>query len=224
MESDKIHPRVGAQQHAYPDYTTTPHNDASSNHHEANSIASSEPEFAPIRPAPADKTASGDDAATSDQTSTSRNGLKTPIPSKDLTASRTLSRDASSNADELASIRKVMTQMFGRERRAASEEEKTRHVGVVWKHLTVRGVGLGATLQETNADIFLKLPRFLWSLVTGKRKKKPVKTILDDFTVCLIVFINVWKNCALSPVLRDAFGPGKCLLCSDGQARVAQPF
>lgn len=208
MESDKAHLR--AQQHAYPDYTTTSHDDASSNHYETNSNAPSEPEFAPIRPAPADKTASSDNAASSDQTSTSRNGLDTSIPSNSLMASRTLSRDASSNADELASIRKVMTQMFGRERRAASEEEKTRHVGVVWKHLTVKGVGLGATLQQTNADVFLKLPRFLWGLVTGKRKRKPVKTILDDFSVCLILeFIKVWKNGALILVLRDAFGQGK---------------
>ena len=86
-------------------------------------------------------------------------------------------------------IEKLISRMFGQERRATSEEERTRHVGVVWKNLTVRGMGLGAAIQPTNGDVFLGLPRLVKGLLTRGRKgagaKPPVRTILDDFTVCL---------------------------------------
>jgi len=80
--------------------------------------------------------------------------------------------------------------MFGQERKANSEEEKTRHVGVVWRHLTVKGVGLGAALQPTNGDIFLGLPRLIKRLLTRGRNgtgsgKPSIRTILDDFTGCV---------------------------------------
>lgn len=78
--------------------------------------------------------------------------------------------------------------MFGEERKSNSEDEKTRHSGVVWKGLTVKGVGLGAALQPTNGDIFLGLPRLIKRLLTQGRKgtsagKPSVRTILDDFNV-----------------------------------------
>lgn len=84
-------------------------------------------------------------------------------------------------------MRQVMSNMFGQSRQAASEEEKTRHVGVVWKNLTVRGVGLGATIQATISDIFLAVPRGLWGLLRHgpKRKKQALRTIIDDFTGCV---------------------------------------
>ncbi|KAK2759372.1 hypothetical protein FQN54_002850 [Arachnomyces sp. PD_36] len=188
MESDKMNPQ---HRQAYPNDTTSSspisesrligdhtgdnnvsHNGISSSSNETNSSSPSGPELASLRPAPSSKQAR-------------RDGRGSSLSGEGPISPSSLSRDSSRDAGELASIRRVMTQMFGHERRAASEEEQTRHVGVVWKHLTVKGVGLGATLQKTNADIFLNLPRFLWGLVTGKKKRKPVKTILDDFSGCV---------------------------------------
>jgi hypothetical protein len=85
--------------------------------------------------------------------------------------------------------------MFGPDRKANSEEEETRHVGVVWKNLTVKGVGLGAALQPTNGDILFGLPRLIKQLFTRGRKgagvgKTPIRTILDDFTVSSLLIVN----------------------------------
>lgn len=90
---------------------------------------------------------------------------------------------------EWAQIERLISRMFGQERKANSEEEQTRHIGVIWKNLTVKGLGLGAALQPTNGDIFLALPRRIKGLFTRGRKRvgagKPeIRTILDDFTVC----------------------------------------
>lgn len=90
---------------------------------------------------------------------------------------------------EWAQIERLISRMFGHERKANSEEEQTRHVGVIWKNLTVKGLGLGAALQPTNGDIFLALPRLIKGLFTRGRKgagagKPEIRTILDDFTVC----------------------------------------
>ena len=86
---------------------------------------------------------------------------------------------------EQAEINRLMSRMFGKTRQANSEEERTRHRGVVFKNLTVKGMGVGAALQPTFGDVFLGLPRTLINLFTkGPRKaggKPPVKTILDDF-------------------------------------------
>lgn len=46
---------------------------------------------------------------------------------------------ADSNDDEQEEINKLMSRMFGRTRQESSEEEKTRHSGVVFKNLTVKG-------------------------------------------------------------------------------------
>lgn len=90
------------------------------------------------------------------------------------------------SAAELAEIDRLMSRMFGKTRQAQSEEEQTRHKGVVWKRLTVKGMGLGAALQPTFGDVFVGLPRLAWNMVTkGPRKavgKPPVRTILDDFS------------------------------------------
>jgi ATP-binding cassette subfamily G (WHITE) protein 2 (SNQ2) len=103
-----------------------------------------------------------------------------------------ISRAQTEDPDELAEeeeIDKLMSRMFGKTRQANSEDEKTRHVGVVWKNLTVKGMGLGAALQPTTGDIFLKLPRFLKGLFTkGPRRavgKPPVRIILDNFNGCI---------------------------------------
>ena len=93
------------------------------------------------------------------------------------------------DADELAEINKLMGKMFGQTRQAQSEEEQTRHVGVVWKNLTVKGEGLGASLIPTFGDVFLRLPRAIAGLLRkGPRKasgKPPVKTIINNFSGCL---------------------------------------
>lgn len=87
--------------------------------------------------------------------------------------------------DEHAEIERLMSRMFGKDRQAHSEDEKTRHVGVVFRDLTVRGVGLGAALQPTNGDIFLGLPRLFNNLISKGPKaaigKPPVREILSDF-------------------------------------------
>lgn len=94
--------------------------------------------------------------------------------------------------EEWAEIQRLMSRMFGRQRQEQSEEEKTRHFGVIWKNLTVKGVGLGAALQPSVGDVFLGLPRLLKGLLTRGRKgaarSDPVKTILNDFTVSCFFF------------------------------------
>lgn len=121
---------------------------------------------------------------------------------------RVLSRQQTSRgsegAEDMAQIAKLMSRMFGKERKSVSDEEKTRHVGVIWKDLTVKGVGLGAALQPTNADILLAVPRLIKGFLTRGRKgigagHQPLRTILDDFTVCLPVLT---LTNALSDVLR----------------------
>ncbi|KAI9709653.1 MAG: hypothetical protein M1812_007631 [Candelaria pacifica] len=96
---------------------------------------------------------------------------------------------APEEGEEQAEIEKLMSRMFGRGRQQNSEEEKTRHVGVIFKDLTVKGMGLGAALQPTNGDVFLGLPRFLQSLIrSGPRRaagQPPVRTILNSFTGCI---------------------------------------
>ncbi|KAL8948749.1 MAG: hypothetical protein Q9222_005088 [Ikaeria aurantiellina] len=90
--------------------------------------------------------------------------------------------------EEQADIKRLMSRMFGQNRRAQSEEEKTRHVGLVFKKLTVKGMGLGAALQPTLSDPFLGLPRLLTKLFTkGKSAsgKPPVRTLLNDFSGCV---------------------------------------
>ncbi|KAI9673041.1 MAG: hypothetical protein M1817_003205 [Caeruleum heppii] len=91
--------------------------------------------------------------------------------------------------NELAEIERLMSRMFGNARQAQSEEEKTRHVGVVFKHLTVKGLGLGAALQPTNGDIFMGLPRLIKRLLSSGPKKAsgkpPTRTILNDFNGCV---------------------------------------
>ncbi|KAF2193354.1 ABC drug exporter AtrF [Zopfia rhizophila CBS 207.26] len=96
---------------------------------------------------------------------------------------------ASSTTEEQEEINKLISRMFGRTRQEASEEEKTRHVGVIFKNLTVKGMGVGAALQPSVGDIFLNFPRFLKNFFTkGPNQaagKPPVRTILDDFSGCV---------------------------------------
>ncbi|KAI9743045.1 MAG: hypothetical protein M1818_003340 [Claussenomyces sp. TS43310] len=87
--------------------------------------------------------------------------------------------------EEEAEIERLMSRMFGKGRQNNSEEEKTRHVGVIFKNLTVKGVGLGAALQPTVGDIFLGLPRKIVSLFNRNKKigaGPPIKTIINNFS------------------------------------------
>lgn len=88
-------------------------------------------------------------------------------------------------------VQQAMESLFGEERRARSLEEKTRHAGVVWRNLSVLGIGAASAIQPTVVDAFLAIPRILLLGLTtaaramvGKRKKGiAVRTIIDDFTV-----------------------------------------
>jgi ATP-binding cassette subfamily G (WHITE) protein 2 (SNQ2) len=87
--------------------------------------------------------------------------------------------------EEQAEIERLMSRMFGKGRQNNSEEEKTRHVGVVFKNLTVKGVGLGAALQPTIGDIFLGLPRKIGALFSRNKSvgaSTPIRTILNNFS------------------------------------------
>lgn len=95
----------------------------------------------------------------------------------------------SGSDDEQEEIDKLLSRMFGHTRQAASEEEKTRHLGVVFQNLTVKGMGLGAALQPAFGEISLGLPRLINNLVTrGPQKtvREPLmRTIIDDFSGCI---------------------------------------
>ncbi|KAF1845157.1 uncharacterized protein K460DRAFT_394877 [Cucurbitaria berberidis CBS 394.84] len=135
----------------------------------------------------------------------------TPITEDDIF--RVLSRRRTSQSHALAKtntgtsavskeeedeIHNLMSKMFGRTRQEGSEEEKTRHQGVIFKNLTVKGMGLGAALQPSVGDFFLDPVRLIQNLFAkGPRKaagKPPIRTILDDFSgsikggeMCLIL-------------------------------------
>lgn len=87
--------------------------------------------------------------------------------------------------EEMEEIQRLLTQMFGKERREHSEEEKTRHVGLVWDHLTVKGAGMGAAVQGSLATPYHKLKTLFTKGPKAVKSKPPVRTIIDDFTGCL---------------------------------------
>ncbi|KAL8796510.1 MAG: hypothetical protein Q9195_001184 [Heterodermia aff. obscurata] len=99
-----------------------------------------------------------------------------------------LTPQASHSAEDQVEIERLMSRIFGKNRQEHSEEEKTRHVGLVFKDLTVKGAGLGAALQPTLGDIFLGLPRLIQGLVGKGPKigqKPPIRTIVNKFTGCV---------------------------------------
>lgn len=119
-----------------------------------------------------------------------KSSLNRPLTQDDIVRSLTRRRSAASthsgDNEDLAQIAGLISRMFGQERKANSNEEKTRHLGVVWKNLTVKGVGLGSAIQPTNSDILLGIPRIIKNLIVRGRNKAPLRTIIDDFTVCLL--------------------------------------
>ncbi|KAK5991913.1 ABC multidrug transporter atrF [Cladobotryum mycophilum] len=93
------------------------------------------------------------------------------------------------NEEDSQEIERLMSRMFGHARQEQSEEENTRHSGVIFRNLTVKGVGLGASLQPTVGDIFLGLPRKLRNLFTKGPKaasaKPPVRELISNFDGCV---------------------------------------
>ncbi|CCX04269.1 ABC-2 type transporter-domain-containing protein [Pyronema domesticum] len=100
---------------------------------------------------------------------------------------RTLSRrGAGANPADNEEIENLLSKIFGENRQQNSAEEQTRHVGVVFKDLTVKGLGLGAALMPTNGDLFLGPLRGIRDLVSGNKTKGPqVRTLLHEFTGCI---------------------------------------
>lgn len=127
-------------------------------------------------------------SASSDESEDDTNHAQLSQAALTRTLTQRKSQASGHDGEEWAQIEKLISRMFGHERKASSEEEQTRHAGVVWKDLTVKGLGLGAALQPTNGDIFLGLPRLIKKLFTRGRRgagvgKPEIRTILDDFTV-----------------------------------------
>ena len=91
--------------------------------------------------------------------------------------------------EENDEIERLMSRVFGKARQEHSEEAANRHSGVIFRGLTVKGVGLGASLQPTVGDIFLALPRKLKILFTKGAKaaggKPPVRELLSHFDGCV---------------------------------------
>lgn len=96
---------------------------------------------------------------------------------------------SSHSGEEQADIERLLSRIFGKNRQEHSEDEKTRHVGLVFKNLTVKGLGLGAALQPTLGDPFMALPRLIKGLLSGNGRgvagKPPVRTIINSFSGCI---------------------------------------
>lgn len=153
----------------------TPPGDSSSDESEQTEV---EPRFAPIR-----------STAERPNLSSKRSSVATE---EDLFRALSRRRSVASGVEsqeENDEIERLMSRMFGAARQQHSEEEKTRHAGVIFRNLTVKGAGLGASLQPTVADIFLGLPRFLKNLLTKGPKaatgKPPVRELLSNFNGCV---------------------------------------
>ena len=90
------------------------------------------------------------------------------------------------SGEEQADIERLLSRIFGKNRQEHSEDEKTRHVGLVFKNLTVKGVGLGAALQPTLGDPFMALPRLVKGLFSGSGRgvagKPPTRTLINNFS------------------------------------------
>ncbi|KAG6000801.1 hypothetical protein E4U43_001501 [Claviceps pusilla] len=110
-------------------------------------------------------------------------------------------RSVEDEQEEEQEIERLMSKMFGQKRQEQSEEEQTRHSGVVFRNLTVRGVGLGAGLQPTVGDVFTSLPRKVANLFRGVSSSSsssggsavkaavaanpPVRELISDFNGCV---------------------------------------
>lgn len=80
-------------------------------------------------------------------------------------------------------IEELLSIVFDKESHEDAWKEK--HAGVVFRSLTIKGLGLGAALSHTNADFLMAPLRGLKRLITGNIGKAPVRTLLHDFTGCV---------------------------------------
>ena len=107
--------------------------------------------------------------------------------------SRTGGSDAEKQEEheETAEIERLMSRMFGHARREQQDDDvnNPHHSGVIFRDLTVKGVGLGASLQPTVGDFFMGLPRTIKNLVTRGPKaasgKPPVRELISHFDGCV---------------------------------------
>ena len=181
--SDDVINGNAASEPTHPTEEVEPHSPVSSISH-----ADEVDGFAPVKPATTEKAERPQLQTSESKRRVTQNSVFAQLSRRNTTKSDGgISRvSTETDAEEQAEIDRLMSRMFGRTRQAQSEEEKTRHLGVVFKHLTVKGMGLGAALQPTFGDVFLGLPRLIMNLISkGPRKasgKPPVKTILSDFS------------------------------------------
>lgn len=179
-------------------------------HTSTTSSSTKNSEFAPIRSEPAPLQQSASRPSIGER----KSSLSRPLTEDDIVRSLTRRRSAGSGTsgdqEDLAQIARLISRMFGQDRKAHSNEEKTRHLGVVWKNLTVKGVGLGSAIQMTNSDLFLGIPRMIKNFVTRGRSKPALRTILDDFTVGTL---RVSCNNEFRKLISDR--PGMCTTWRD---------
>ncbi|KAF3925429.1 hypothetical protein ABW21_db0200403 [Orbilia brochopaga] len=92
--------------------------------------------------------------------------------------------DAGANVnygEDSAELEQLLSTMFGTARQEISEEERSRHKGVVFKHLTVIGEGFGAAIQSTVGSLFYGPILAIKALFSGGART-PKRTLIDDFT------------------------------------------
>jgi len=87
-----------------------------------------------------------------------------------------------------AEIEALLSSIFGNSRQQEGQE-KTQHLGVVFKDVVVKGQGLGAALQPTNGDFFLGPWRAIRGLFPGGEKVRSngdaVRTLIHGFSGCV---------------------------------------
>jgi ATP-binding cassette subfamily G (WHITE) protein 2 (SNQ2) len=140
-------------------------------------------DLAPIKPAPTTHLTSLSDGVTR---------VRTDSVSGEDDIFRALSRRKTAGSGDQAldgeshEIERLLSTIFGQKRQATSDEE-ARHLGVVFKNLTVKGQGIGAALQPTNGDFFWGPVRALKGLFAGTalKPKSQVRTLLNDFSGCV---------------------------------------
>ncbi|KAK7561902.1 putative ABC transporter [Phyllosticta citricarpa] len=93
-------------------------------------------------------------------------------------------------AKEQEIINGLLSRLFGEMRQEHCEEEKTRHLGLVFQNLTVEGCGANIALQPTVADIFLAIPRSIGNTATKNAQhaaaKSSTRLLIDDFSGCVL--------------------------------------
>lgn len=96
---------------------------------------------------------------------------------------------AAEQDEESREVERLMSRLFGRARRAQGEKEEAQHSGVVFRGLTVKGVGLGAQLQPTVGDMFAGLPRLVRGLARGGLRaataQPAVRELISQFDGCV---------------------------------------